>query len=231
MRPNAADILGLAGRSAVFSVSNKPASDGTSSVTWLELLANGLTFDLERLAPSEPRAIPGFMHLYDLPAAFDASGCEAITLEPGPHLEGGENLLPVIRSQVAVAVELATLPGIAAIGWEPARSLNSPEHFSRSVTRWLEGGVFPGLGLTALAETQEGGFRSEGLAFFIGQELAIAPEISQDKASAAKLALRLFHQLVETGAVTEPQAVIGPEGEDLMLEPAEDGKTVRIRGA
>jgi hypothetical protein len=230
-RPKAADVIVLGVRSGAFSVSNKPADDGAGGVTWLELLTNGLTFDLQRLAPSEPRVIDGFMNRFDLPGSFDIGRCEAVTLEPGPHLEGGANLLPVTRSQMALAVELCALPGIVAVGWGPARSLSSPAHFTSSVTRWLEGGVFPGLGLTALAEQEDGGMRSEGLAFFTGQDIDIGPEVAKDKAGTAKLALRLIHEMVEAGGIAEPERVTGPEGEALLLEPIDKGQVVKVTKA
>jgi hypothetical protein len=154
-----------------------------------------------------------------------------VTLEPGPHLEGGGNLLPVVRSQMALAAELASLTGIQAVGWEPARSLSSPAHFIRSVTRWLEGGVFPGLGLTALAEVEDGGLRSEGLAFFTGQELSIGSELARDKAAAARLVLRLIHELVEAGGIAAPEHITGPEGEALLLEPIDKGQVVQVSSA
>jgi hypothetical protein len=229
-RPSAADVLVLGVRSEAFSVSNKPVDDG-SPITWLELLTNGLTFDLQRLAPSESRGIPEFMNLFDLPDTFDTGTCEAITLKPGPHLEGGQNLLPVTRSQMALGVALCALPGIAAVGWNPARSLSSPKHFTNSVTRWLEGGVFPGLGLTALAEQAGGGLRSEGLAFFTGQDIAIGPGVAKDKAGTAKLALRLIHELIEAGRLAGPEHVTGPEGEALLLEPIDKGQVVKVTKA
>jgi hypothetical protein len=229
-RPSAADVLVLAVRNGRFSVSNKPIDDG-SPITWLELLTNGLTFDLMQLAPGEPAGMPVFMNLFDLPGTFDIGDCAAVTLEPGPHLQGGGNLLPVTRSQMALAVELCALPGIAAVGWHPARSLSSAKHFTTSVTRWLEGGVFPGLGLTALAEQEGGGMRSEGLAFFTGQDIAIEPELTRDKAAGARLALRLIHELIEAGAIAAPERVTGPEGEALLLEPIDQGQVVKVSRA
>jgi hypothetical protein len=229
-RPSAADVLVLAVRNGRFSVSNKPVDDG-SPITWLELLTNGLTFDLRELAPGRPAGMPVFMNLFDLPGTFDIDACAAITLEPGPHLQGGGNLLPVTRSQMALGVELCALPGIAAVGWNPARSLSSPKHFTDSVTRWLEGGVFPGLGLTALAEQAGGGLRSEGLAFFTGQDIAIGPEVASDKAGTARLALRLIHEMVEGGGIAGPERVTGPEGEALLLEPIDKGQVVKVTKA
>lgn len=238
-RPGAAGIRGLIARGAGFSL--VPSGDGDAADTsWLELLVNGLSFDLQRLAPGAPRALPDFMYLFDLPAGLDIAGCEAVTLEPGPHLEGGENLLPVVRSQMALGLELCALPGVVAVGWEPARALSSPAHFCRSVIRWLGGGVFPGLGLAALAERRGGGMRSEGLGFFTGQELDIVPDLAGelageagagDRAAAARLALRLMHELVEAGGLDAAQTVTGPDGGQLLLEPVEQGRLVRVSRA
>jgi hypothetical protein len=110
-----------------------------------------------------------------LPQSFDPDGLTALALVPGPHLAGGDAMLPVVRGQAWLATRLCALPGVVAVGWEPARSLSSVSHFTVSVTRWLEGGVFPGLGLTALAEDREGGMRSEGLAFFPGRNCGSTP--------------------------------------------------------
>lgn len=226
-RPNVADIRALAEGSAGFATGEDEAGESC----WLELLANGLAFDLQRLAPGQPRTLPGFLYQYDLPGNFDPTAYEAVTLEPGPHLEGGESLPPVVRSQMALGVGLCALPGIAAVGWEPARALNSPAHFCRSVTRWLEGGVFPALGLTALAEQPGGAMHTEGLGFFIGQELEIAPELAGDKVAAARLALRLVHELVEAGGIVATEGATGPDGERLLLDVLEEGRLIRVRKA
>ena len=212
-----------------FSISGHDVAKNASEGISLELLSNGLTFDLAGLAPGVSGIEPAIMHRFGLSDAFDPAGCEAVSLDAGPHLAGGEALVPVIRSHLELAVELCELPGLRAVAWGPAQSLNSPAHFDSSVRRWLEGGVFPGLGLTALADDGHGGMRSEGLSFFIGQELQVSPGIALDKAGSAQLALRLIHELVEAGGLDEAQEIIGPDGGILSLEPIDGGNIVSVK--
>jgi hypothetical protein len=96
------------------------------------------------------------------------------------------------------------------------------------VLRWIEGGVFPGLGLTALAPNPDGGIHSEGLALFTGQELRIEPELMSDKAAGAKIAVRLIDYLVEVGQIGTSQRINGPDGRPLRLEPSANGRFVRV---
>jgi hypothetical protein len=227
--PDAPAIRRLAGRNAEFSISHDPAQDGKADEGgWLELLANGLTYDLHGLPPGTPLAPGHFRHRFDLRDSFEPSGFTALSLQPGPHLAGGETMLPVVRSQAWLATQLCALPGIAAVGWAPARSVCSVAHFTASVRRWLEGGVFPALGLTALNGTSDGGLQSEGLAFFTGQELRIEPEVAADKAGAARLGVRLINELVGRGKLAQAEQIVGPDGERLTIAPSENGRYVRV---
>lgn len=168
------------------------------------------------------------MHSFDLASSFDINSAEAIELAAGRHLTGGEHLLPVVRTQMAIALELCELPGAVAVGWEPAGSLSSVAHFKDGVERWLDGGAFPGLGLTAIELADNGGLRSIGLAFFTGQELELSPELCADRSKGTKLALRLIHELVESGRLEDRTEFAGPQGEGLVLEPDKDGRTIRV---
>ena len=231
-RPGAPAIRQLAEKLGSFSISHDPLQSeppAAEEIGWLELLANGLSFDLLGLEPGGAQAISLHIHRFGLPESLKPDELEAVVLVAGPHLSGGETMLPVVRSQLWLATQLCGLPGLQAVGWNPARSLSSPAHFSTSVTRWLEGGVFPALGLTALVDSPDGGLQSEGLAFFTGQELRIEPELAEDKASAARLAIRLIHELVGMGWLNRPEVITGPEGEALKLEPSLNGRFVRVR--
>lgn len=229
-RPDAAAIHQLARQSAEFSVSHDPAQGGGEQAGrgWLELLANGLTYDLNGLPPGNAYAPRQFRHRFDLADSFEPKAFKALSLEPGPHLVGGAAMLPVVRSQAWLATQLCALPGVAAVGWGPARSLCSAAHFTGSVRRWLEGGAFPALGLTALSGTSDGGLHSEGLAFFTGQELRIEPELAADKASAARLGVRLINELVARGKLAQAEQIAGPNGERLTVAPSENGRFVRV---
>lgn len=225
--------LGEAERS--FLVSFDPEEDAGPGACkpaerWLEVLANGLTFDLQGLAPGAPQPLPPSRHCYGLSPDFNGGALEAISLRPGPHIAASGPMLPVVRGLARLAAVLADLPGVRAVGWHAARTLSAPDHFRGSVLRWLEGGAFPGLGLTALAPTLEGGLQSEGLALFTGQELRVAPELARDQAAGARLALRLLHHLVEHGQVDAPAGLPGPSGEPLVLEPSDNKRFVEVSG-
>ena len=197
-------------------------------VHWVELLANGLTFDLSGLAPGPAEPFVMGVHQFGLDPGFTAAGCEALLLVPGPHLVSGGPMIPVLRCLAWLAGELCALDGLQAIQWSAARSLCGPAYFSEAVTRWIGGGAFPGLGLTALVWREDGAMQSEGLAMFTGQELVIDPAIACDRAQAAKLAVRMLHWLVENGKVEQSQSLTGPSGETLLLEPAREQGIVNL---
>jgi len=204
-RPDAEDLVRLAeapggagersGKELVsFSISHRPAEHPY----WLELLALGLTFDLQGLAPGIPANAPPAAHAFSIPLS-ETYGLEALTLRPGPHLAAGGNLLPVVRAMAALGCELVGLPGLIAIGWQPAGTAMAPDYFRRVVGGWLKGGAFPGLGLTALDRARDGSVRSDGLAFFLGHEIVVDPLPGESPADCAKFTLRVIHDLVENG--------------------------------
>jgi len=237
-RPTASAVRNLSEKQGEFSISFDPgaeqatagsgAGDGHGGQSWLELLASGLTFDLVGLAPGTPAPSPSLVHGFALPPELEPYGLEAITLRPGPHLAGGHAMIPVVRSLAWLAGTLAQLEGVVAVAWHPARSWSGPAYFREGVLRWIEGGVFPGLGLAALAVAADGGMQSEGLALFTGQELRLEPELTADRAEGAKIAVRLLDYLVESGPVASPQRVSGPGGQALRLEPSPNGRFVRV---
>lgn len=233
-RPGAEQVRALADSDPSFVVSLEPdAAEETlpgaaRTVRWIELLANGLTFDLEGLAPGDPLALPPRGHVYGLPAEVQDQPLEAIRLRPGPHIAAGGRMLPVLRQMAWLAARLAALPGVQVVAWHAARTWCGPGHFRESVIRWIEGGAFPGLGLTALVPAQDGCLQSEGLALFTGQELRIDAALASDRAAAARLALRLLHWLVDNGRLDEPVHLAGPGGEPLLLAPTTNGHFVGV---
>lgn len=231
-RPDRAALRELASRDRSFAVSLEPdvppGPDPSGRGDWVELVMHGLTFDLTGLAPREPAAMTATRHLFGLPHDFPTQEVEAITLVPGPHLAGGCQMLPVLRTHALLAARIAALPGVAAVTWHAARSLSAPDFFRAGVERWIEGGAFPGLGLAALAPSEGGGLQSEGLALFTGQELQLDPGLAEDRAEGARTALRLMHWLVENGAVEEAETLTGPSGELLHLEPTANRRLVKV---
>lgn len=206
--------------------------EGGADEGWVELLANGLTFDLTGLAPHKPSDMPVAVHRFDLRPESDPPELEAITLVPGPHLLAGGTMFPVVRGLALLAARLADLQSVHSVVWHPARAMSSADYYRRSVIGWIEGGAFPGLGLTALAAMPDGSLQSEGLALFTGQELNLPADIAADGAEAAKIALRLLNWLVEHGRLEEEFTFSGPSGEPIRVEPVENSGILQVwRGA
>lgn len=235
-RSRAEQVRALAADEPLFRVSfdpkeGVPSRASTPGERWVEVLANGLTFDLRGLAPGTPQPVPPSTHRFGVPPDLNVRPLEAIRLCPAPQLASGKPMLPVIRGMASIAAVLAGLPGVLAVGWHAARTWSAPDHFHRSVLRWVNGGAFPGLGLTALSPTSAGGLQSEGLALFTGQELRLGPELARDRAAGARLALRLLHWLVEHGRLDAPLELSGPSGEPLQLELSADKVFVGVSRA
>ncbi|MBB4856955.1 hypothetical protein HNO88_000252 [Novosphingobium chloroacetimidivorans] len=139
----------------------------------LEIVANGLAFECQGLAPCEanPVGSPSATYGFSPEPSFD--GLEAVQLHPGAHLSGGLTLAPVTRALLALSAELAVALPVRAVVWHPADAAIEPQRFSRSVLAWLAGGAFPALGLTALTQLGEGIVVSRGLRHFAGQEVTV----------------------------------------------------------
>jgi hypothetical protein len=84
------------------------------------------------------------------------------------------------------------------------------------------------LALASLELGADGAFRSEGLAFLLGQELRLDSLAEGDSAKAGKIAARLIHTLVEEGAVLEAAEFTGPGGERLRAQPTDNGRILRV---
>ncbi|MGQ7828967.1 hypothetical protein [Altererythrobacter sp. Z27] len=209
-----------------------PSNDdrgGHGELVWLELLREGLTFDIAGLLPGTGFEIPPCDHQFDYREEICRSRLEAVRLTPGSHLAGGEASLPVLRSMFSLTRELVRhFEAIEAIAWPPSSSLIGRRFFESTIAAWLEGGAFPALGLTAFRETLDGGLVSVGLEFLIGQELRIEPSLAGDKVAATRLGVRLVNQLVLSGAVERMEQIIGPDGQRLQLEPSSNGRFVRV---
>lgn len=197
---------------------------------WLELLREGLTFDLVGLAPGRPLSAPAITHRFDFPAEPAGSELQAIAIMPGPHLAGGERSMPVLRGMLALARDLTQhFEDVEAVFWPPSGSIIGRRFFESVVSAWLEGGAFPALGLIAFEETADKALQSVGLAFWIGQELRIEAPLSTDKVAATRLAVRLINQLVMVGGIEESERVVAPDGTRLVMHASRNSQFVRVR--
>ena len=221
-RPTAPDVRATLARGSCGQVSYDPAGGDGVGVPgdWLEVVLDGLTFDVLGLAPgrSLQPSIP--RHLFGLPAAA-LTGCEAIGLAPGPHIASAASAPPVVRTLLRLAAGLASqLEGVVAMQWLPAASVMQKDRFVDIVGDWLAGGPFPALGLTGVVEQPGPQIASDGLAFFTGRELVLDPALSTDRVAATRLITRLIDRLVN-----EPRF----EGEEKVL--LDDGTCLRLSAA
>ncbi|MEO0690182.1 MAG: hypothetical protein AAFY51_07750 [Pseudomonadota bacterium] len=195
----------------------------------VELLREGLTFDLMGLAPGSSYDLPACDHLFDLETLPTAFRTEALYLTLGPHLTGGQRSLPVIRGLLEIARDLVHhFEELEAVIWPPSRSAIGRVHFDSVATAWLEGGAFPAPGLIAFKPAIDGALETEGLDYWIDQELRIEPPLSNDRLSATRLAVRLVNRLVILGNLRDSERMAGPDGRTLVLRPSENRKFVRV---
>ncbi len=196
---------------------------------WLELLREGLTFELSGLARGKTSPFPAIRHRFDLDATPASTAFEAVRLMPGQHLAGAERSIPVIKGMLGLARDFVHhFDELAAVVWPPSASAIGRRYFESISTAWLEGGAFPALGLTAFRETEEGALQSEGLAFWIDQEIRIEPPIANDKVAATRLGIRLVNQLILVGGVEESERIVAPDGTPLVIRPSRNGKFVQV---
>ncbi len=210
----------------------RQSSDGQASTTdlvWLELLRDGLMFDLIGLASGDAVPYPEIEHFFDLEEKPASVLYEALQLAPGHHLSGGERTMPVVKGLMALARDLVQhFEEIEAVVWPPAQSAIGRQYFESVSTAWLDGGAFPALGLTAFRETIDGALQSIGLDFWINQELRVEPPLSTDKISATRLGVRLVNQLVLVGGIEGSERIVAPDGNLLVMRTSRNGKFIRV---
>lgn len=205
------------------------ADDACDELVWLELVRDGLVFDLSGLSPGASVRFPVAEHRFDFPEMPTAEHYEVLHLAPGHHLAGGERTMPVAKGLLALARDLADhFEDIAGVIWPPSSSAIGHRFFESVVTVWLEGGPFPALGLTAFSQSVDGALQSEGLEFWIGQELRIEPALVSDKVAATRLGVRLVNQLVLIGGIENSERVVAPDGSRLVLRTSRNGRFVRV---
>lgn len=236
-RPDRRAIRAWTARQQSVSISHDPQTDAAASAEasspgqqeWIELLRDGLTFDLCGLAPGSGSAFPMIEHRFDLSALPQAEAFEALSLRPGPHLSGARSSLPVVRTLFALACDMIRrFEDLIAVSWSPSRSAIGRQFFESVTSAWLDGGPFPALGLTAFAETPDHALQSIGLAYWTGQELRIEPPLSADRVSATRLAIRLVNHLVLTGGLDDDDRIIAPDGTRLVLRPARSRALISV---
>ncbi len=190
---------------------------------WVELLRDGLTFDVLGLAPGPACQRPDAEHRFDWSDLQAAADYEVLRLVAGPHLQGSERSEPVLRTMLALARDLTLFfEEIAAVIWPPSASLIGRRFFESTVTAWLDGGPFPALGLTAFVLRDKAALETVGLGLWIGQELRIEAPLAEDKVAATRLGVRLINHLIMLGGLTREERIIAPDGARLIMQPSAD---------
>lgn len=240
-RPDRLAIKALADRLPYLAATHDPAHDDASSAEpavgagetgehhWLELLRDGLTFDLVGITPGPAVTFPQVSHRFDLPALPDAQDYEALALLAGPHIASGGNSMPLMRSLLALACDIVRqFDDLAAVVWRPAASAIGRRFFESATSAWLDGGPFPALGLTAFVPTADGALESVGLSFWIGQELRIEPALSADRVAATRLGIRLVNHLVLAGGLSQDDRIAAADGTRLALRPSRNRALISV---
>lgn len=241
-RPDRHAVTAFAGRLPAVSVSHDPVAGHAAEAAlvgdeavwpgqlqWLELLRDGLTFDLSGLAPGPGSTFPAIAHRFDLPALPSSDDYEAMVLRPGPHLAEGVGSLPLMRELLALGCDIVRqFDDVLAVCWAPAATAIGRRYFESVTSAWLDGGPFPALGLTAFTETADAALESVGLAFWIGQELRIEPPLSADRVAATRLGIRLVNHLVLAGGLAEDDRIIAPDGSRLVLRPSRSRALINV---
>ena len=156
-------------------------------VVTAEVARAGLTFDLAGLAPGHASGNPVGIYHFALSGKARRAQCEAVALLPGPHLAGGQHMLPAVQVAAGLLAALTVLPGILAVSWGPATNLVGPDWFAKNVQSWLNGGPFPVFALVSLVRRRDGSIASKGLNFLSGYELRLEPPDSEAAAGGATL--------------------------------------------
>ncbi len=236
-RPDRHAISAFVARHRSVSISHDPVPESAphdealwpGQLHWIELLSEGLTLDLAGLSPGPASPFPELTHRFDLPELPTEGTHEVLTLRLGPHLASGGNSMPLMRTLLGLACELARhFQDLVAVGWAPAQSAIGRRFFESVTAAWLDGGPFPALGLTVFVETPDHSLESMGLDFWIGQELRIEPPLSHDRVAATRLGIRLVNHLVLTGKLTGDDRIIAPDGTPLVLRPARNRAVISV---
>ena len=210
---------------------NSHARESVRSIpdgTWLELLQWGMTFDCLGLSPGPGVFIPAIEYRLNIPVDQNFGAFEAIAITPGPHLADAANSLPVVRALLDLAAQLAShLEGVEAISWGPARTAMPPEFFNSAITSWIEGGPFPALCLTGFKVNPQGRLHTDGMEWFVGREIVLSAELSRDRTTATRIAMRVIHEIVAIGRLDTLVQMSTEDGTKLSLEPIDGNLIVR----
>lgn len=216
------------------SPNGRPASpvqaEGLLPCEWLELLSDGLSFDLIGLVPGPSAILPQVSRSHGFDGDLQSGGVEAVGLFPGPHIAESGASLPIFRAMMGLAAEIIhALEGVQAVCWAPARSAIHPSVFGPSVDAWMKGGRFPAQGLVEF-DFDRGSLRSEGLSYFAAREVVFDEELAREREEAMDLASWLVHEMVAIGPLEQAVELQAWDGRKVILDPCQ-GATISVAAA
>ena len=206
-------------------VSTQPITSFGNTAEALECVVSGLSFDLVPIAHNDPAC--EIEHGFDVDVATLPLR-SGLTIEPSPHIGSAARTLPIIRAGAAIAARLSRVGNPAAVVWRPLGSAMEPGYFRETIGAWLDGGVFPALGLTTFGKAPDGGLHSSGLAFFTGQEVRIAPDLAARGPEALKIGARVIDRLVEADPFDGESVLALETGERVRLSVSRNRRFVIV---
>lgn len=229
-RPDLPTIRQIVDQIGAVTISAEPAvapnSEALKDELWVELLCEGMTFDLCGLAGGHSTRVPDLLDPSDL--CSDRDMMEAVELKLGPHLAAGGHNLPIVRAMLAVATTLAgKLDKLVAISWPASGTCLSPSDFSNAIDSWLNGGPIPSPAIVNFRKSMDNALQSVGLSLFCTQELRLEPDLARSEDDLCRLGIRIAGQIIHQGKLSEVEEVAGPDGASIRLAPSANGRFIR----
>lgn len=134
----------------------------------------------------------------------------------------GGNRVSACRELFKLAVLLIDLTGADQLYWSPAGLWSSAAAFREAVAEMLASGMPPVLHLVAFAPSGcNGALRSQGLAFFAGQEMEVRCDGGLAPREVLRRLARLAIDIMVNGAILAPRDFSGlTKGERIRAEPS-----------
>lgn len=155
-----------------------------------------------------------------------------LSIDFGPHLQGGPRVAPLVKALLGFAAELAEKLEANAVVWTPGKLISDASFFVENVKGYIAGGVFPVLVTVDFDYfSNELELHSTGLSWFAGQEMVLAGCDLRGQ-QLVRRAVRLVHDIAINGPVVMTQLVSDLDDDkliELMVGEPEEALRCQIR--
>jgi len=125
-------------------------------------------------------------------------------------------IFPIVRTLLELASHLSKSLPTLGVMWSPAQIVCGPDFFNSSIDDFTAGGAFPSLPLIRFESDNRGKIYTRGVDWFARQEVEIeAADFGQD--GGIRRLVRVIHDIVENGAITEDVEVAGFEPDEKLF--------------